>query len=158
MTLLLSIFALIGRYWKVILMVVGVVAPFLWATSANKQDSTQSNTKINKDVVVQEVVTVEEKPDGTKITITDKKTTTKNRVEHEQIPPAPPEWSVAMEVMKPTNDMFKNKLQDDLHVRSTVGRRILGDLWLEGSMHFLPPDKNKHTPRFGVGAGIRLEF
>lgn len=158
MTLLMSIFALIGRYWKVILMVVGVVAPFLWATSANNSDDLQSNTKINKDVVVQEVVTVEEKPDGTKITTTEKKTTTKNRVEHETLPPPLPDWSVSMEVYKPTNDIFTKKLQEDMHVRSTIGKRILGNMWLEGSIHFLPPDINKHTPRFGIGAGIRLEF
>lgn len=158
MTLLLSIFALIGKYWRAILMVAGVVIPLVWATSVNKSDDVSSNTKINKDVVVQEIVTVEERPDGTKVTTTDKKTTTKNRVEHEQIAPPLPDWSVAMEIMKPTNDLLQKKLQEDMHVRSTIGRRILGNMWLEGSLHFLPPDIDKHTPRFGIGAGIRLEF
>lgn len=161
MTFLLSIFALIGRYWKVILMALGVIVPLLWSTTASKSDSSDSagtNTKINKDIIVQETITVEERPDGSKVTTTDKKTTTKNRVEQEQLPPQKNDWSVAMEVMKPTNDIFKKQLQDDIHVRSTIGRRVLGDIWLEGSTYFLPPDKDKATPRFGVGVGIRLEF
>lgn len=98
---------------------------------------------------VSETETTETKEDKTEKTVVDKKERKEDKETKTHIIPYTPQWSVGSSLYKSKDELVDGEKLSDVSFDIRVGRKIILDLWVEGS--YRPETKE-------VGLGLRYEF
>lgn len=95
-------------------------------------EKSSSESKIEQQKIVSKTETLEKTSETSKI-----------------VTPYKPGWSIGLTIHKDTSGILKNSPTVGLDYSASVGKRIIGTVWAEGSYSF----KNKQ-----VGLGLKYEF